>query len=335
MKPFIRIDNPNQIDTILVERELGFGKEVIIQFSDVTYTSEILNDINELCSKCDENLCIRFYGHYSKAFDCKLLRKIPGVKCLYLDCLTSAKNLHIVTELANLEVLAIGILELKEIELLSSGNFRNLKGLTVGETKTKSFNLGHLEKIKNLKSLRISGHTKNIESIGELSDLYSLSLNAVKQVPVGFVNKLKQLKKLEFLLGSRLNLNEIEENKIEELDIIWVRGFNDLSCLSKFPKLCKLRVENQIQVTAIQFDRNSSNLSDLKVINCKKLETINGLSNMPHLQSVIVSRTGVDFDAFMKQELPSSLIHLGFYTGKSKIDKDIKLAILEKGYSSR
>jgi protein phosphatase 1 regulatory subunit 7 len=335
MKPFIRIDNPNQVDTILIERELGLGKEVIIQFSDVTYTSETLNDIDELCSKCDENLCIRFYGHYFKAFDCKILRNIPGVKCLYLDCLTSVKNLHVVTELANLEVLVIGIFELRETEFLGSENLRNLKGLTVGETKTKSFNLVHLEKIKNLTSLRISGHTKNIESIGELSDLDSLSLNAVKQVPVGFINKLKKLRKLELLLGSRLNLNEIEKNKIEELDIVWVRGFNDLSCLSKFPKLNKLRVENQIQVAAIQFDMNSSNLSDLKIINCKRLEAISGLSNMHHLQSLVVSRTGVDFDAFMKQELPNSLSHLGFYTGKSKVDKDIKLAILEKGYSCR
>lgn len=335
MKPFIRIDNPNQIDAILIEREIGLGKEVIIQFSDVTYTSGMLNDINELCLKCDENLCIRFYGHYSKVFDCKILRKIPDVKCLLLDCLTSVKNLHVVTELANLEVLAIGIFELEETELLGSDNFRKLKGLTVGETKSKSFNLVHLEKINNLKSLRISGHTKNIESIGELSDLDCLSLNAIKQVPVGFINKLKKLRKLEFLLGSRLNINEIEESKIQELDIIWVRGFNDLSCLSKFPKLNKLRVENQIQVTDIQFDRNLSNLSDLKVINCKKLETLTGLSNMPHLQSIVVSRTGVDFDVFMQQELPNSLSHLGFYTGKSKVDKDIKSALLEKGYSCR
>lgn len=213
MKPFIRIDNPNQVDANLIERELALGKEVIIQFSDFTYTSETLNNINELCSKCDENLCIRFYGHYFKAFDCKILREIPGVKCLFLDCLTSVKNLHVVTELANLEVLAIGVFELKETEFLASDNFRKLKGLTVGETKAKSFNLVHLEKIKNLESLRISGHTKNIESIGVLNDLASLSLNAVKQVPVGFINKLKKLKKLEFLLGSRLNLNEIEETE--------------------------------------------------------------------------------------------------------------------------
>lgn len=108
-----------------------------------------------------------------------------------------------------------------------------------------------------------------------------------------------------------------------------------MSCLSKFPKLNKLRIENQIQVAAIQFDRSLSNLSDLKVINCKKLEILNGLSNMPHLHSVVVSRTGVDFDTFMQQELPGSLSHLGFYTGKSKVDKDIKLAIWEKGYSCR
>ncbi|MGI4866097.1 MAG: hypothetical protein ACRYFZ_19390 [Janthinobacterium lividum] len=282
MKPFVRIDNPIKLDTELIESELSLGKEVIIQFADVTYTNEILGEINALCSKCDENLCIRFYGHYSKTFDCKILRRIPNVKCLYTDCLTSVKNLHILTELENLKILSIGVFEITDPEILGSNNFRNLTELIIAETKTQALNLGHLEQIKKLRSLRIGGHTKNIEAIGNLAELESLSLNSVKKVPVTFINKLKALKSLEFLLGGRCDLNEIEENEIERLDIIWVRGFNDLSCISNFPKLRELR--------------------------------------------------DVNFDAFMKQELPSNVKNLGFYTGKSKLDNDIKAMLLEKGY---
>ena len=76
MRPFNRIDNPKTIDKNFVESELKLGKEVILQFVDKSYTDKILADINELCSKFDESLCIRFYGHYSKQFDCKTLQKI-------------------------------------------------------------------------------------------------------------------------------------------------------------------------------------------------------------------------------------------------------------------
>ena len=333
MRPFNRIDNPKTIDKKFVESELKLGKEVILQFVHKSYTDKILADINELCSKFDESLCIRFYGHYSKQFDCKTLQKIPNVKCLYIDCLQSVDNLQILKELSNLKSLSIGIYELQDTEILNADNLKNLTELIVTDTKTKAFNLDYLRQFKKLKSLRIGGHTKNIDAVGELSELEFLSLNSVKKVPVNFINKLKKLKTLNFILGGRDNLNEIEENEIENLDIVWVRGFNDLSCISKFPKLKTLKIEDEIQLQKVHFNNIFQDLTDLKILNCKTLETITGLKNLPKLSSLIVHQTKVDFDNFLRQELPKQLKHLGFYTTKSKIDKDIKAILESKGYS--
>lgn len=335
MSTFNRIDNPTTIDKEFIENELHLGKEVILQFVDKTYTGEILAGINELCLKFDERLCIRFYGHYSTQFDGKVLLKIPNVKCLYIDSLQSAKNLQILKELQNLRSLNIGIYELQDTEILNSDNLKNLTELIVSDTKTKAFNLDYLRLFKRLKSLTIGGHTKNIDAVGELSELEFLSLNSVKKVPVDFINRLKKLKTLNFILGSRDNLNEIEENEIENLEIVWVRGFNDLSCISKFPNLKTLKIEDEIQLQGIHFESMFPDLTDIKILNCKALNTITGLNNVPKLISLVVYKTKVDFDNFMRQELPKKIEYLGFHTTKTKIDKEIKAILESKGYSCR
>jgi protein phosphatase 1 regulatory subunit 7 len=62
---------------------------------------------------------------------------------------------------------------------------------------------------------------------------------------------------------------------------------------------------------------------------------LTGLKNLPKLNSLVVYKTNVDFDNFMKQELPKQLKTLGFYTTKSKIEKDIKATLESKGYFCR
>ena len=329
-----RLDKFELIDKKIVEEHLNSGKELIIQFvSDKKYNDKILEDINDLCKRYTQNLSIRFYGHRPSVFDCVQLAKIPEVRNLCIDCLDSAKNLNHLSKLHKLNSLSLGIYNLEEAEILGLENLMNLKELIITDTKTKALNLDYLRHFKNLKSLTIYGHTKNIEAIGQLIELESLSLNSVKKAPLHFINKLKNLKTLNFLLGSRENLNEIENNGIENLNIVWVRGFNDLSCISKFLKLKTLKIGDEIQLQKVQFDNVFPDLTDLKILNCKTLDTIIGLNNLPQLNSLVVYQTKIDFDNLIKQELPKELKHFGFYTTKSKIDKDIKATIESKGYS--
>jgi protein phosphatase 1 regulatory subunit 7 len=334
MPNFIRIHNPAIIDRALIEQELSTGKEVILQFSDKIYTDRMLADIDELCAKHDEQLCIRFYGHDSKQFDCKNVLKLPNVKALYIDCMQRAKNINTLVQLLKLRSLGLGIYELRDTEILGSVNFANFKQLTLASTKTNKINLSYLSNYKHLESLTLGENTKNIEALSELSSLKYLSLHSIKKAPLAFINRLTQLKELHLILGGRENIWEIGENPIETLSIIQVRGFNDFSNLSNFSKLRSLRIENQIQLSGIHFDVPFSELSDLKLLNCKKLASITGLENLPSLSSLIIYGTAVDFDQFMQQELPKKLSYLGFYTGKVKVDAAIKSILAERGYHS-
>ncbi|AKQ46310.1 hypothetical protein TH63_12850 [Rufibacter radiotolerans] len=332
MKIQNRFQNPERIDRNLIERELKEGKEVIVQYSEGLYNDKILSEINELCSVYDENFGVRFYGHYSGSFDCKVVGKIPNVKSLYLDCLIKADNLLVVTKLKNLKKLSLGVFELKEVDFFNADNLKNLNDLIITDTRTKALNLDYLKEYNNLTSLTICGHTKNIDAIGELSDLEYLGLNSISKVPLDFINRLRKLKTLNFVLGGRENINEIEENNIENLEIIRVRGFKSFTNISNFNSLKKLLIEDQIQLPELIFDKPFNGLEDLRLINCKTFNKLQGIRNLPSLKQLRIYRTDIDFNSFIKQPFPKYLDILAFYTSKSKVDKEIKAILGELGY---
>jgi protein phosphatase 1 regulatory subunit 7 len=159
-----------------------------------------------------------------------------------------------------------------------------------------------------------------------------LSLNSIKKTPVDFVNRLRKLKTLKFILGGRENIHEIEENEIENLELVWVRGFNDLSNISKFKKLRTLHVEDNIQLTKIHFDMELTGLKDLKILNCKTLDSLTGLDKLTSLEQLRVYKTAIDFEIFSSQRIPKSLKILAFYTTKKKVDDKIRETLDKRGY---
>lgn len=333
MKPQNRITDPSNIDTDIIDKELTAGKQVVVQFSDRTYSDKKLTQLNELCDKYDENFEVRFYGHYSSSFDFNTLSKIPNVKSLYVDCLTKADNVKSIEELQNLQKLSLGVYELNETEILNLPNLKGISELVIGDTKTKAFNLEYLKDYNNLKLLVIAGHSKNIEAVGELSNLEYLSFNSVKKVAIPFVNRLKKLKTLKFLLGGRENIQEIEENDIENLEIVWVRGFNDIRNIGNFRKLKTLLIEDNIQLQTVDFEKELPRLKDLKILNCKTLSSLTGLENLPSLHQLRIYKTNVDFEKVINQRMPKNLKVFAFYTTKQKVDKEIKSVLEKKGYS--
>ncbi len=332
MRPQNRINNPVKIDRLLIDKELKDGKLVIVQFSDKTYSDKILAELNELCLEYDENFSLRFYGHYQGSFDCKVLLKLPSLKSLWLDCLMKADNLEILKQLKNLKRLSLGVFELKDTEIFQANNFQNLNELIIGETKTKALNLEYLKNYSDLRQLIICGHKKNIDAVGNLTNLEFLGLNSISKVPLNFVNNLKKLKSLHFVLGGRENLDEIEENEIENLEIIRVRAFNSLRNISNFKKLKRLQIEDQIKFKELHFNQELPSLRDFKILNCKTFKHLSGLENLNNLSQLRVYKTDIDFDSFINQSFPKSLDILAFYTSKTKIDKGIKERLLKLGY---
>lgn len=142
-----RVQNPSEIDFDFVGKELKAGKHVIVQFSENSYTDKTLSQLNELCSMYDEYFGVRFYGHYSSSFDFKTLLEIPNVKCLYVDCLTKADNVSILSELNHIKMLSLGVFELQDAEILKADNLKNLTTLFLTETRTKAFIFGVFERV--------------------------------------------------------------------------------------------------------------------------------------------------------------------------------------------
>jgi protein phosphatase 1 regulatory subunit 7 len=164
-------------------------------------------------------------------------------------------------------------------------------------------------------------------------DFYGyLALHSISKVPLHFVNQLKKLKHLRILLGGREHIQEIEENAIDDLEIVRVRGFHDLSNIAKFKDLTRLVIEDQIQLQEIGFDREMRALEELTISNCKGLTSLLKMKHLPMLRKLRIFKTALDFDSFIHQELPSALSEFEFATSKSKVDQEIQESLLKLGF---
>ncbi len=335
MQKITRIQNPTKLDYAYIDRELNEGSHVIVQYSDMSFTPKILAELDALCKKYNRNFGIRFYSQSYELFDCKLIKNIPNVKCLYVDSLMAADNIMALTELTSLKKFVLGIYGLKETEILDSENFRKLEELIIGSTKSTTLNLEYLARYNNLKVLCIVEHTKNIEAVGNLSGLESLSLNCIKNIPIGFINKLKKLKTLNFMMGGRENILEVEGNNIESLEIIQPRGFNDLSNISRFQQLKTLVVTDVAHLEKIHFDQKMPFLKSIRISRCKTFKSLTGLQNLVALERLDIFWTDINFDLFINQEFPTSLKTIIFNANKkAKLDEVIKQQIKERGYTA-
>jgi len=332
MKKLIRIDNPKTLDEKLILTELNNNKEVIVQYSENIYNPKSLSLLNNICEKSDENLCFRFYGYYPSCFDCSNLKYLPSVKSLFLDCLQNVSNFEEVKLLQQLKKLNIGIYNFDHKDFLSWNNLKKITYLCLVETKNNNIDLKYLEEYKDINTLFLNGHIKNINSISKLTKIKELSLCIPSKSSIDFINNLTELRKLKFILGGRNNLDEINNYSVEHLEIIRVKGFSSFKNISMFKNLRTLLIEDQIQLESIIFENEIISLSDIKIINCKTLNKIDGLSHLKNLNQIRIYKTNIDFNTFINQKLPDSLKILAFYTTKKQLDKEIKKKISEMGY---
>lgn len=143
-KKRILINNPATLDRIQMEQDLREGNQVIVQFSHPEFYGSILEEVDELCARWDENFGVRFYAHYSLSFDCHTLLRVPNVKMLHLDSLTQAHHTDALDHLEHLRSLSIGIYELENPEILGLDTLRTLNKLTIMSDK-KMLNLQHFK----------------------------------------------------------------------------------------------------------------------------------------------------------------------------------------------
>jgi len=320
-----------QPDLEKIDGELAEGRRILIQFQDLTYSDAALVSINELCRKYGPNIGIRFYTAFTSAFDYGTLLKIPAVQCLTISS-SSAENFHVLGQLQHLERLDLSLFELKDTGFLSMKNLHGLIELRLDDSKTKALDLVHLKNFHRLKYLTLSGHGKNIAVVEHLTTLEHLCLRSINQVSVEFINRLVNLRSLFLLLGAKADIREIGDNNIQRLIIDRVRGFNNLDNISHFKNLQDLAIEDLAQLESIDFPQTLPYLAKIKISNCKSLSRLTGLDNLPTLTDLLLYKTAIDFDSFIRQTLPTRLKNFPFATSRVKTDEDIKKRLIAKGY---
>ena len=330
---YTTITNPKTINANQISNNIKDNHLVTIQFDGDSYDGDLLNKLNQLCEKQNKNLRIRFYSLKKGSFDGDTLTKLLHVKNLHIDHLNNVSNISTIMDLEYLEELRLGIWELKDLNILVAHPFKKLVTLIISETKTKSLDLECLKGYTGLTSLTIEGHCKNIASLSLLPNLQELKLTSInKNIPLDFVNRISKLNTLGISLGSRHNIDEIDENNIDTLEIVRVRGFSGFRQLHRFKNVRKLVLRDQIQLKELDFRKSLRRLETLEVSNCKTFKTITNLANLPLLRTLVLSRTAIDFDQFIKQKLPPKLDVISFYTESSQ-DKRIQQKLQDLGYA--
>ncbi|UUZ47920.1 hypothetical protein LP420_33440 [Massilia sp. B-10] len=329
----MRLDNPTTLDLPEIKREVALGNAVTVQYSGPCYTIALLESLDKLCGELDANLCIRFYGHYFAPFDCANLKYLPSVKHLELNCMDAVENIDALKQLQCLVRLNIGIFELNTPDFLSWPNLISIADLSLPATRKNNIDLKYLGGYSNLVRLFLGGHVRHLDTIGTLYQLTDLSLNLPSAASLTFLNRLPNLRRLRFILGGRANLDEIVTSPLERLEIVRVKGFSSLNNLHRFRHLKSLLIEDQAQLKALDLGTDVSNLTEVRLVNCKNLETVSGLSHLSKLNSLRVFGTSIDFAAMVQQKLPKSLKIFAFYTNNKRKNATIKEQLTQLGYS--
>lgn len=327
-----RIHQPARIDTAAIRTLIGNGEQVTVQFTQDRLPAPLLADLDALAATCGTALEIRFFGASAVAFDADVLRALPRAVNLSLDCHMRAIHLEQLGELGHLKRLHLGVHHLAELDILALDTLRGLEALSLGETGKGQIDLAPLRHWPQLAQLHTTGHVKNIDAITALPALTQLSLSQVKsRDEVDFISAMPALTRLRFILGGRISIAHVTAPLLEELEVVRVRGLEDLGDIGRFPRLRRLSVEDQIKVQEVRLGENPA-LAWLVLRNCKTLARLHGVAALPALGNLAVYLTQIDIDALLAGGLPATLKHLTLATGKRKRDEEIRSRLEEQGY---
>lgn len=327
------IQNPEHIDATAIRAAIADGKQVLVQFNTLAEPEPLLADLDALAATCGTALTIRIYGYDPRVFDTRILRALPHVASLSIDCHRNALYLETLGELRHLKRLSLGVYELAQADILQLENLRGLEHLHLGESAKDNIDLAPLRHYARLSSLTIEGHHQHIDTLAGLPALHDLSLYRIKnKVALDFVSGMERLRQLKLQLGGRESLADIEAPLLEQLEVIRVRGLQQLGDIGRFPLLQALWVEDQIKLRQVVLGPNTA-LERLNLHTCKTLDSLPGLAALPALRQLSASETLLDVDALL-QDLPASLTHVRLRTGKKTRDDAIAAQLAERGYSN-
>jgi hypothetical protein len=148
---------------------------------------------------------------------------------------------------------------------------------------------------------------------------------------LSFIKSIAPLKALTYILGGRVNVDDLAHESLERLEILRVLGLSEIN-LALFPNLDRLTVEDQLRLEELDI-RPSSKLQRLSVFNCKKLRRIVGLDRADTLESLRIGITDIDLNEVL-DHLPTNVRALTLHSPKKAIDDKLQLRVASRGLPS-
>ena len=320
-----------------VERSLAKGNEETVQFAEpfsapahLAVPDEhrgliagtpldldtYIQRVNALCAQYGTAMTVRFYAHYGETFEGRTLRRFPEARSLVVNCLQRAVDLEEIASLPHLRRLALGVLDMKDRDLLSTLPVERLEYLVLEETGTKALDLKPLGKARELRHLRmLAPYKTNIEVLGSLDRVEIFSFSPVKGVALDFLAGMTGLRALKLVLGGAGGLPDVALPRLADVAVTQVRGFSDLGPLERFPALERVLVQDQPHLERVACGPANQRLAHFWFWNCPKLTTLDGFSSLPAARSLRAFRTGLDIGAL---SIPPSLTHLSVHTTRMR-----------------
>ena len=330
-----RVSDPQVISPVEIAEAAKIRDRLVIQFSHPdAYSPRLLQELNEACRLAGARVQARFYGHYGTRFDAAVLRNLPEVQDLAVDCLSHIDNEDEIGRLPKLQSLSMGVFELDRVDFLQSLQLGELTRLTLSETRKRNIDLAPLSQFRSLAELFVHGHSKGIAGIAALPELRKLTLSAfAKSNGLDFVAAIPSLAQLTLILGGRLHLDDLASATVEMLQILRVRGLETLGELSRFPSLTALRVEDQLQITDL--DLGGANLERLWLFNCKNLSVLPSLNKQGQLREFFASGVALDMDALRDRDWPLSAKSVQLSTGSKKWNDAARSRLAARGLAGK
>ncbi|OBV40986.1 hypothetical protein [Janthinobacterium psychrotolerans] len=328
----LTIHNPDRIDASTINAAVAAGRQVLVQFDTLGEPEPLLPALDRLAATHGTALTIRIYGYDPRVFDARMLRALPHVASLAIDCHRNALHLETLGELRHLRRLDLGVYELAQTDILQLDKLHDLEYLHLGESAKNNVDLAPLRHYTQLSALAIEGHATRIDTLASLPALTRLSLYRMKnKVALDFVSGIAQLEHLLLQLGGRVSISEVDAPQLTKLEVLRVRGLEDLGDLARFPLLRQLWVEDQVKLTQLDL-RGNGRLERLHLLTCKALAQLTGLASLAALRQLSVSETGLDIEALLAQGLPAALTEVRLRTGKVKRDAEIAALLALAGH---
>lgn len=332
MKPFpTRVGDLTEADLPAVEARLEAGERFVLQYGSQSYTPSTLAAIDSLCARFKDALEVRFYRHHESGFDATVLRKLPRVVHLTLDCMDEAAHIEVLQELHHLRHLVLSIERLEDLQLLRHPNLRDLRSLSLACVRSR-LDLSHLEAYRQLVSLNVSGHTTAIQAISTLDSLRSLSLWCIpRATSLGFVSALRDHSHLLIGLGGRTDISEVTLPRLQELEITRVQGLSGLSAIERFEMLTTLTIGDQPRLERLEFQPVPSRLHTINIRSCRSLRELHGLEHLSQLRELQLYMTALDPEQVARMPLPAGLENLLFHCGNRRGEQRVREALDARG----